>query len=164
MCFFHKSFTDVCEFQCVQEGAMTDLSVVCINLVWHVQQHFGIPGGMPMEAGKCSAKAQTLQLPAQRIQSTAVWLRERQIGRAPQPATEVSWDICFSCKLAYVRDVIRGLKLKPKVNAQFLEQSSSIPVLSFNTASCRLLGHKRNFLRAEKSEASASKILEGNLF
>lgn len=117
-----------------------------------------------MEAGKCSAKAQTLQLPAQRIQSTAVWLRERQIGRAPQPATEVSWDICFSCKLAYVRDVIRGLKLKPKVNAQFLEQSSSIPVLSFNTASCRLLGHKRNFLRAEKSEVSASKILEGNLF
>lgn len=67
-----------------------------------------------IEAGKCSRGLQTQQVPAEQIQSTAVWLREQQIGRTLVPATEVSWDICYSCKLVYITDVIQGLKLKLK--------------------------------------------------
>lgn len=127
------------------ERSDDDLSVVCINLVWRVQWHSGLPG-VAWRQESVLQRLPTLQLPAQQTQSTAVWLREWQIGRALQLATEVSWDICYSCKLVYIRHVIQGLKLKPKVNAQFMEQSSNIPVLSFKTASCRLLRHKRNFL------------------
>lgn len=110
---FSKSFTDICELQCVQEGAMMDLSVICINLVWHIQWHSGLPG-VALRQESVLQRLQTLQLPAEQIQSTAVWPREQQIGRALQPATEVSWDISYSCKLVYIRYVIQGLKLKPK--------------------------------------------------
>lgn len=110
---FNKSFTDVCELQCVQEGAVTDLSVACIHLVWRVQGHSRLPG-MASRQESVLQRLQTLQLPAEQIQSTAVWLQEWQIGRALQPATEVSWVFCYSCKLVYIRYVIQGLKLKPK--------------------------------------------------
>lgn len=149
--FFSKSFTDVCKLQCVQGGAMTDLSGACIHLVWRVQGHSGLPG-MASRQESVLQRPQTLQLPAERIQSAAVWLRERQIGRAPPPATGVSWDICYSCKLVCIRYVIQGLKLKPKWMHDFWN--------SLQTSQCFLLMQPAVVFSGAKGISSKRKSLK----
>lgn len=115
--YFGKSVTDVWISGVYRKGRWQNFCGMH-HLVWLVQWHSGLPG-VASEQESVWQGCSTQQLPAEQIQSTAVWLRKQQIGRTLQPTAEVSWDICYSCKSVYIKYVIQGLKLKLKWTHNF---------------------------------------------